>query len=80
MSQHGGHISDLKAPKRSSLVARRVKDRVLLPLCLGLLLWCRFHPWPRNFRSPWGCPPRPKRQKKKKVKALKKMVKDCGDI
>ena len=26
-----------------------VKDLVLLLQWLGLLLWCRFDPWPRNF-------------------------------
>ena len=29
-----------------SLVAQRVKDLALL------LTWCRFNPWPRNFRMP----------------------------
>ena len=30
---------------------------------LGLLLWCRFDPWPGNFHMPLA---RPKRKKEKK--------------
>ena len=35
---------------RSSLVAQGVRDPALPLLWLGLLLWLRFDPWPRNFR------------------------------
>ena len=54
MSCHVNLISILKTvPKmytvRSSLVARRVKDLALSLLWLGLLLWSRFKPWPRNL-------------------------------
>ena len=39
-----------------------VKDPVLSLLQLGLLLWCRFHPWPRNYvQRAW-----PKKKKKKR--------------
>ena len=37
-------------PFRSSVV-QRVRD-LALSLWLGLLLWHRFHPWPRNFHMP----------------------------
>ena len=30
-------------------MAQQVKDLVLSMLWLGLLLWCTFDPWPRNF-------------------------------
>ena len=35
--------------KRCSLMMQRVKDSALSLQLLGLLLWHRFHPWPRNF-------------------------------
>lgn len=53
---------------RSSLVGQHwVKDPVLSLLQLGSLLWCRFHPWPRNYvQRAW-----PKKKKKKgKLMAL----------
>ena len=34
---------------RSSLVAQQVKDQELSLQQLGLLLWCGFNPWSRNF-------------------------------
>ena len=34
----------------SSLVAQRVKDLVPM-LWLGLLLWCKFSPWPGNYHG-----------------------------
>ena len=37
---------------RSSLGTQQVKDPPLSLQWLGLLLWCRFSPWPRNF--PWA--------------------------
>ena len=39
--------------EQSSLVVQQVKDPALPLLWLGLLLWCRFDPWPRNFHMPW---------------------------
>ena len=33
----------------SSLMAHQAKDPVLSLQWLGSLLWCGFHPWPRNF-------------------------------
>ena len=32
------------------------KDPALSLLWLGLLLWHRFNPWPRNFCMPWAWP------------------------
>ena len=40
----------------SSLVVQRVKDLVLSLQWLGSLLWCGFHPWPRNFHMLWVQP------------------------
>ena len=37
-------------------MAQWVKDLVLSLLQLGLLLWCRFDPWQRNFHMPWAWP------------------------
>ena len=37
------------APSWNSPVAQWVKDLVLSLLQLGLLLWCRFSPWPENI-------------------------------
>ena len=34
---------------RCSPVAQQVKDLALSLPQLGLLLWCEFYPWPRNF-------------------------------
>ena len=39
---------------RSFLVAQRVEDPVLPFLWIGLLLWCRFYPWPWNFWMPYA--------------------------
>ena len=39
-----GQTEVMRGGYRSSLVAQRVKDLVLS------LLWCGFHPWPRNKR------------------------------
>ena len=36
----------------SSLVAQQVKDLVLSLQWPRLLLWCGFHPWPRDFHMP----------------------------
>ena len=44
---------------RSLLVALWVKDLALSLLCLGLLLWCRFDPWPGNFCMLWARPKNP---------------------
>ena len=35
----------------SSLVAQRLKNPALLLLWLGLMLWCGFRPWLRNFHT-----------------------------
>ena len=37
-------------------MAQQVKDPALSLLWLGLLLWDRFNPWPRNFLMPWTQP------------------------
>ena len=42
--------------KWSSLVAQQVRNPALSLLQLGLLLWCGFDPWPRNFHMPWVQP------------------------
>ena len=44
---------------RHSLVAQCVEDLSLSLQQHGLLLWCKFDPWPRNFH-------RPAKKKKKK--------------
>ena len=41
---------------RSSFVVQRDKDLALLLPQLGLLLWCGFSPWPRNFLMMWVWP------------------------
>ena len=46
----------LSCENRSSLVAQWVKDLVLSLQQLGLLLWHRFDPWPRNFCMLWAQP------------------------
>ena len=38
-----------KLKKGSFLAAQWVKNLALLLQQLGLLLWCSFDPWPRNF-------------------------------
>ena len=38
------------------VVAQQVKDLVLSQLWLGLLLKCRFGPWPWNVYMPWAWP------------------------
>ena len=40
----------------SSLVVQPVKDLVRSLQWLGLLLWHRFYPWPRNFHISWVQP------------------------
>lgn len=46
------------------MVAPRVKDLVLSHLWLGLLLWCRFHPWPCEHGQ-------------KKAKKIQMNIPDC---
>ena len=46
----------IQSPLMSSLVAPWVKDLALSLLWLGLLLSRDFHPWPRNFHTPWVWP------------------------
>jgi len=41
---------------RSSLVAQKVKDLALSLQWFGLLLWCKFNPWLRNFHRPQAQP------------------------
>ena len=43
-------------PRELSCVAQHVKDLVLSLQRLGLLLWCRFDSWPRNFHMPQAWP------------------------
>ena len=43
-------------PQQSSLVAQWVKDLALSLQELGLLLWCRFDPWPEYLHMPWVWP------------------------
>ena len=50
--------------RQKSLVAQWVKDPVLSLLWLGLILWCRFNAWPRNFHMPWVQPKKLKKKKK----------------
>ena len=59
----------------SSLMAQWDKESVLSPLCLGLLLWYRFSPWPRNFHMPWTWPK--KRKKKKERCTVFQMLMSC---
>ena len=56
------------AMSRSSLVAQGVKDLTLSLLRLWLLLWLRFHPWPRNFSMQWV--PHPCTPKKDNFKSV----------
>ena len=44
-------------------MAQWVKDPALSLQRLGLLLWCRFNPWPRNFCT---LQVQPKKKKKKR--------------
>ena len=46
-----------------------VKDLALSVLCLRLLLWCGFVPWPKNFCMSWI---HQKERKKGKEKGRKK--------
>ena len=46
----------IKERSWSSLVAQQVEEPMLLLLCLRLLLWCRFSPWPENFCMPQAQP------------------------
>ena len=46
-------------------MAQQLKDLVLSLQHLGLLLWCRFNPWPRNFHMSQAW-----QKKKKEVKIL----------
>ena len=55
----------------SSLVAQRVKDLVPSLQCLGLLLWCRFSLWSRNFHMPQA---QLKEKKKNKVRVARIIV------
>ena len=48
-------------------MAQQTKDPALSLQPLGLLLWCGFNPWPRNFHLLWCS------KKKKKVLKNKKM-------
>ena len=41
---------------RSSPVVHQVKNLALSLQWLGLLLWCRFYPWPGNFHVLWVQP------------------------
>ena len=45
-----------KISLRSSLVVQWVKDLALSLQQLGLLLWCRFDPWPGNYHMLWVWP------------------------
>ena len=59
---------------QSSLVAQQAKDPALSLVRTGLLLWHKFHPWPRNFRMPqlgWAWPKKEKEKKKKASKSEK---------
>ena len=51
-----GPVPALEMDLWSSRVAQWVKDLALSLLWLGLLLWCRFDPWPGNFCRPWVWP------------------------
>ena len=48
-------------------MVQQVKNLALSPQMLGLLLWCRFDPWPWNFHMSWAWP----RKKKKKIEGEK---------
>ena len=43
-------------------MAQWIKDPVLSLQWLGLLLWHRFDPWPRNFCRPWAWPKKKKKE------------------
>ena len=47
-------------------MVQQVKNLALSPQWLGLLLWCRFDPWPWNFHMSWAWP-----RKKKKIEGEK---------
>ena len=51
-----------------------VKDPVSSLWCLGLLLWHRFDPWPRNFCRPWMW------WKKIRDRASKKCIRGFGTV
>jgi len=48
-----------------------IRNLALSLLCLGLLLWCGFDPWPGNFCTPQVQPPPTK--KKEREKALQRV-------
>ena len=52
-----------KNDDKSSLAVWLVKDPGLSLQWLGLLLWCRFSSWPRNFHMPHAWPPSKKKKK-----------------
>ena len=61
-------------PLGSSLVAQWVKDLMSLQW-LGLLLWCRFSPWPRTFHVPEAQP-----KKKKRWCPLNRILNSCSTL
>ena len=46
----------IEVGSRSSPVAQQDENLALLLKHPGLLLWCGFDPWPRNFHMPWVQP------------------------
>ena len=50
---------------RNSFLVQWVKDLVLSMQQLGLLLWHKFDPWPRNFHMPQVWPKKKKKERKK---------------
>ena len=55
IEKHLGKIlsGNLEGVSWRSLESQWVKDPALSLQWLGLLLWCGFDPWPRNFHMLW---------------------------
>ena len=87
---HGGnsHLYLRNRPQGNSLVAvvvvvvvvlPGIKDLALSLQWLGLLLWCRFNPWPRNFHLPQEHPTTTKKIKRLHMKSCKTLS-DKGHV
>ena len=71
-------LSSEEMDNRNSFLVQWVKDLVLSMQQLGLLLWHKFDPWPRNFHMPQVWPK--KKKKKERKKERKEMLLYSGKI